>query len=218
MSNIDLTLLNSPSVELVTDGPGVGLQSKKQELGEAYINATFAREKLLMEKNDSTIYSPLSERPKDLSHGTVLSNDALYVPPASKSSAGPAMPKKPEQKMPLDSKLVEEEKAQAVMSSGIKYDQGKDRYSIVPGLAIAYVMKVGEFGAKKYGDHNYTLGMPITKFVDAAFRHIFIEWLFKGIDNDPESGLPHLAHGAWNVLAALQQMLIKPELDNRNKL
>jgi hypothetical protein len=78
-------------------------------------------------------------------------------------------------------------------------------------------MKVAEMGAVKYGDHNYRKGMPVTKYINAAFRHIFVEWLWKGIDIDPESKLPHLAHGAWNVLSALEQMLTKPELDDRWK-
>lgn len=103
------------------------------------------------------------------------------------------------------------------MSGGIKYDGGKPRISLLQGRAIELVMQVGEFGSKKYGDHNYRLGMPVTKYVNAAFRHVFLEWLFKGSDNDPESGLPHLAHGAWNILAALEQMLLKPELDDRYK-
>jgi hypothetical protein len=76
-------------------------------------------------------------------------------------------------------------------------------------------MKVAEMGAEKYGDNNYRLGMPVTKFINAAFRHIFLEWMFKGNDIDEESGLPHLAHGAWNILSALEQMLVMPELDNR---
>lgn len=101
------------------------------------------------------------------------------------------------------------------MSGGIKYDQGKARISLLPGRAIEQVMKVGEMGAAKYGDHNYRLGMPVTKFLNAAFRHAFVEWLFKGVDNDPESGLPHLAHAAWNMLAALEQMLTMPEHDDR---
>lgn len=100
-------------------------------------------------------------------------------------------------------------------SGGIRYDKGKPRISILQGLAIEQVMLVGEMGAVKYGDHNYRKGMSVTRYINAAFRHIFLEWLFKGIDNDPESGLNHLAHGAWNVLAALEQMLTKPELDDR---
>jgi hypothetical protein len=100
---------------------------------------------------------------------------------------------------------------------GKKYDSGKARLSLLPGLAIEQVIKVGEMGAVKYGDHNYRLGMPVVKYIDAAFRHVFLEFLFKGIDTDPESGLPHLAHGAWNLLAALEQMMLKPHLDNRYK-
>lgn len=103
------------------------------------------------------------------------------------------------------------------MSGGIKHDGGKPRFSLLPGLAIAEVIKVGEFGSKKYGDHNYRKGMPVTKYINAAFRHVFIEWLFKGVDLDEESGLHHLAHGAWNVLAALEQSMLKPELDDRYK-
>lgn len=101
---------------------------------------------------------------------------------------------------------------------GKKFDQGKLRLSILPGLAIEQVMKVGEMGAGKYGDYNYKLGMPVTKYINAAFRHVFLQWLFKREDNDQESGLPHLAHGAWNLLAALEQMILKPEFDDRYKL
>jgi hypothetical protein len=101
--------------------------------------------------------------------------------------------------------------------TGIRHDSGKARISTLPGRAIEVVMQVGEFGAKKYGDHNYRGGMPVTKYLDAAYRHGFVEWLFKGKDVDPESGLSHLAHAAWNLLAALEQTLLKPELDNRYK-
>lgn len=100
---------------------------------------------------------------------------------------------------------------------GKKFDHGKARISILQGKAFEQVMKVGEMGAVKYGDHNYRKGMPVTKYINAAFRHVFIEWLFKGIDLDDESGLPHLAHGAWNILSALEQMIDKPELDDRYK-
>lgn len=103
----------------------------------------------------------------------------------------------------------------AASTGGKKFDAGKPRVSLLMGNAIEQVMLVGEMGSKKYGDHNFRKGMPVTKYLNAAFRHAFIEWLFKGIDNDAESGLPHLAHAAWNLLAALEQMILKPELDDR---
>lgn len=109
---------------------------------------------------------------------------------------------------------------------GVKYDQGKTRFSILQGKAIGLVKKVGEMGAVKYGDFNYKKGMPVLKYIDAAYRHIYDEWLFEGNDYDSckptckkpcttHSGLNHLAHGAWNILSALEQMIEMPELDNR---
>lgn len=100
--------------------------------------------------------------------------------------------------------------------SGIKHDSGKPRISLLPLKAIEQVMIVGEMGAKKYGDHNYRGGMPVSKFINAGFRHAFLGFM-GGEDKDKESGLPHLAHAAWNFLAALEQMIDKPELDDRFK-
>ncbi len=100
---------------------------------------------------------------------------------------------------------------------GKKFDQGKIRITILPGIAIAEVMRVAEMGAKKYGDLNYKKGMPASKYINAAFRHVVLKWWFLGQDNDHESGLSHLAHGAWNILALCEQMMLKPEFDDRPK-
>lgn len=103
------------------------------------------------------------------------------------------------------------------MEQGSRFNEGKKRFSIAPFGAIEQVMAVGEFGAKKYGDRNYQKGLPISSFLDSAFRHAFVQFLIKGEDNDQESGLPHLAHAAWNLLAALEQMQRLPKLDDRTK-
>lgn len=116
------------------------------------------------------------------------------------------MPSKLSKKTPQDTNIA------------VKHDGGKPRISILQGRALYEVMKVGEMGAKKYGDHNYRLGMSVTRYIDAAFRHVFIQWLFLGEDLDAESGLSHLAHGAWNLLSALELMLTKQDkFDNRYK-
>lgn len=101
-------------------------------------------------------------------------------------------------------------------TAGIKHDSDKVRISLLPLRAIEQVAKVGEMGSKKYGDHNYRGGMAVTRFINAAFRHTFLGFML-GENNDKESGLPHLAHAAWNILAALEQMIVKPELDDRYK-
>ena len=48
-------------------------------------------------------------------------------------------------------------------------------------------------GALKYGRSNYRhIGIRASIYYDAALRHMHA-W-FEGEDNDPDSGLPHLAH------------------------
>jgi hypothetical protein len=48
-------------------------------------------------------------------------------------------------------------------------------------------------GALKYGRSNFReIGVRASIYVDAARRHL--DFYFEGEDNDPDSGLPHLAH------------------------
>jgi hypothetical protein len=92
---------------------------------------------------------------------------------------------------------------------GAKDDAGKQRWGLVLGdfaPALAEVVKVGTFGAKKYTDGGW-LQVPngIKRYSDAALRHAAAHAM--GELNDPETGLPHLAHVAWNALAVLTLQL-----------
>lgn len=78
------------------------------------------------------------------------------------------------------------------MSEGIKYDQGKPSISLIPVEALLGEAEVFDFGAKKYGKHNFRLGMNHTRVLDAALRHILA--IVRGEDLDPETGKPHWAH------------------------
>lgn len=66
--------------------------------------------------------------------------------------------------------------------------------------AVVAVGEVGTFGANKYTDHGW-LDVPQgpARYRDALLRHLFADET-----HDPESGLPHLAHAAWNALAILE--------------
>jgi hypothetical protein len=79
------------------------------------------------------------------------------------------------------------------MTEGKKYDSGKPRWSLLPKGAVASIVDVLEFGAKKYAENNWQL-VPDgkTRYYDAAMRHL--EAWHNGELNDPETGLPHLAH------------------------
>lgn len=88
------------------------------------------------------------------------------------------------------------------MSGGVKFNSGKPRVGLIVSKAWLEVAKVGTFGAEKYGDHNFRKGMKWSWLIDAAFRHLIAYMTGERID--PESGLSHLAHIAWNILALLE--------------
>lgn len=86
---------------------------------------------------------------------------------------------------------------------GAKADAGKLKWGLVLGdflPALNDVVRVGTFGAEKYSAHGW-LSVPdaTARYTDAALRHAAAH--ARGEKTDPESGLPHLAHLAWCVLA-----------------
>lgn len=88
------------------------------------------------------------------------------------------------------------------MSEGRKDDTGKLRWSLLPMEPIIEVIKVLEFGAKKYAPNNWQLVPDAqTRYYDAMQRHIHA-WR-GGERNDPETELHHLAHAGCCVLFAM---------------
>ncbi len=85
---------------------------------------------------------------------------------------------------------------------GKKYDHGKPKLELLPTKPLEDIAKVLEFGANKYGENNWQLVPQGRKrYAGAALRHLFA-WM-RGEVNDPESGLPHLAHAGCCVLFLL---------------
>lgn len=76
--------------------------------------------------------------------------------------------------------------------AGSKHDAGKEPVGLIPREAVLAEARVLAFGAEKYAAHNWRKGMRWSRLGDAAMRHL-LAWL-DGEDNDPETGLPHLAH------------------------
>ena len=97
------------------------------------------------------------------------------------------------------------------------FDSGKPPLGWLPGLALMEVAKVYEYGHNKYGDvHNWRKGMEWQRLINSALRHL--EWFNAGQDIDPESGIGHLSHVAFNILALIEMQRTHPELDDRYKL
>ncbi len=96
---------------------------------------------------------------------------------------------------------------------GIKFDSEKIRVDLLPPDALEEISKVLTYGAAKYGDRNWELGMDWNRPYGALLRHLWAWW--KGEDYDPESGIHHLAHAGCNILFLLSYMKRGVGKDNR---
>ena len=78
---------------------------------------------------------------------------------------------------------------------GIKHDQGKLRWGLVPKKTVQEVIKVLMFGADKYDDYNWKkVSNRRTRYYEAAQRHLTDEWWENSSMKDKESGFHPLAH------------------------
>lgn len=79
---------------------------------------------------------------------------------------------------------------------------GKQRWDLLPLPLIEEIVKVYTFGAGKYEENSWqNLPDGYRRYKAALLRHLVAT--DKGEVNDPESGLNHLAHVAWNAIAML---------------
>lgn len=107
-------------------------------------------------------------------------------------------------------------------AKGKKYDDGKS--PIFQGLfqyfpnALKAVANVSKYGKEKYDlaydDVNWVrVEGGLERYADALSRHILDHF---NSSRDPESGLLHLAHAAWNALAVLELKLRKEDGTKNN--
>lgn len=84
---------------------------------------------------------------------------------------------------------------------GTKHDENKPDYTLLPWAAVLDVVRVLEFGERKYARNNWRLVSKV-RYVRAALRHLIA--YASGEVLDPESNLPHLAHCACCILFILE--------------
>lgn len=76
---------------------------------------------------------------------------------------------------------------------GIKYDEGKPRWSLLPWREMEEVVRVLGKGSEKYADFNWQkVPNPKDRYFSALQRHIIAWW--NGEQNDKDDNLHHLAH------------------------
>lgn len=88
----------------------------------------------------------------------------------------------------------EEVPVRVAPNEGVKFDQGKARYDLLPGEFLEATAQVLTFGAAKYGERNWELGMNWGRPFAALMRHMWAWWGGEG--KDPETGMSHLWHAA----------------------
>lgn len=94
-----------------------------------------------------------------------------------------------------------------------KDDSAKLRMNLLPADPVLDIVRVLEFGAKKYAPNAWRTGLAWNRIMDACERHI-AAWK-RGIDTDAESGINHLAHAACNLVFLLEYSRTCPQLDDR---
>lgn len=86
--------------------------------------------------------------------------------------------------------------------------KGKGRYDLITPFGMARLAKWYELGAEKYSDRNWEKGMPFSRYIDSAKRHID-KYIMGAKDED------HLAAAAWNILCVMHhEELGELELDD----
>jgi hypothetical protein len=102
--------------------------------------------------------------------------------------------------------VVKDSGARQDFDTGARRDtqDDKPRMSLLSPWAIERIAWVYTRGAEKYGDHNWQKGMPYSRYMDSAFRHIFA-WMRGERDED------HLAMACWNLMSIIHHEERGPE-------
>jgi hypothetical protein len=87
--------------------------------------------------------------------------------------------------------------------------EGKGRYDLITPIGLRRLAGVYERGCVKYSPRNWEKGMPMSRCLDSALRHIN-QYLEGYRDED------HLAQGCWNLMAAMHFEELRPELNDIN--
>lgn len=82
---------------------------------------------------------------------------------------------------------------------GLRFDDGKPRYDLIPPEAIEELARVYTVGAKKYAPRNWERGMSWGRVFGSLMRHCWKFWRGEAIDE--ETGCHHMALAAWNCFA-----------------
>mgnify|MGYP003650735245 CR=1 FL=1 len=97
----------------------------------------------------------------------------------------------------------------------LRYNQGKVEWSLVDYKSLEPMVRVLEYGCKKYARNNWRKGMPVTQIIESMLRHTYK--LLEGELVDPESGVEHVGHIQCNAMFLAYVLNEKPEFNDLEK-
>jgi len=104
---------------------------------------------------------------------------------------------------------------------GLRYNEGKPKWSLVDFKSLEPMVRVLEYGAEKYttkdcsGRDNWKKGMPVQEVCESMLRHTFA--LLEGEMIDSESGKEHIGHVQANAMFIAYMLREKSEFNNLPK-
>lgn len=101
-------------------------------------------------------------------------------------------------------------------NGGVKHDQGKPRYDLLPPELLEATAQVLTFGAAKYSSRNWEQGMHWGRPFAALMRHMWAWW--RGEEADPETGMSHLWHASCCIAFLIAFEARKIGVDDRPKV
>ncbi len=90
--------------------------------------------------------------------------------------------------------IVKDSGARIEWETGSKRDtnEGKPRYDLIGRHMLRRLANHMGLGAKKYGEHNWEKGQPVSRSYESALRHL-LQW------RDGDTSEDHLAAVAFNI-------------------
>ena len=98
---------------------------------------------------------------------------------------------------------------------GLRFNEGKPQWRLLPQSSLVPMIRVLEFGAKKYSPDNWKKGLSTVACMESMKRH----WdkLMEGEALDEESGIHHIGHIMCNAMFISWLMENKPEFNDLPK-
>lgn len=79
-----------------------------------------------------------------------------------------------------------------------RFNEGKPKWSLVHFNSLVPMIRVLEFGARKYSPDNWKKGLDLKEILESMQRHLAA--LIDGEEIDSESGISHMGHIQCNAM------------------